>query len=435
MAKYLDYNGLQRLKDKAILKGYYNIGAYDSVDTSNSGYDLITRQTGYLVVRGDSFNWSADNPYSNFYSIYANGVLPDVVIGTTGDPSDPLWSQILVYGDNGFVGTSRGNVLDKCVMIQPGTSAGRTYLLFRDTSTSSKEELIAKLNANPVLIQYKLNTSYTEKVIKNAPLNTLDQKGSQWLREEWEKGLNKPFDYNVKRTDFGLTAKIVGHTITVTGTPSSAGQGNYLNINKVFDGTYTLSFRISSSGGTRLFVESIKNSSRSWDNVNNSLTLTFNSGDTLVQFYTISDNTNAVNITCDLMLVEGSHPYPYEEYNGNIIHEKDITPTLLWENSSPTSAFSGGDITTLDMSKYKYIYIEKRDDLLDNDSVTWQKFTYKTGTLCLSSTAVYSSQARPLARTFTINSGTSISWSADGYRGSSALNSICIPLKIYGSNY
>ena len=58
--------------------------------------------------------------------------------------------------------------------------------------------------------------------------------------------------------------------------------------------------------------------------------------------------------------------------NKELLNKSDIEsllePTLLWSNSNPNTSFGAQTITTLDMSKYKYIVIECSSNVLADDN-------------------------------------------------------------------
>ena len=155
----------------------YNLGAYDTIKFNDDGTATITRQTGYakglkeleqqlnatFQLDGVGSNWSVRlsistsiiNTNFGIKSIYK---LDNDAYGYTG-PDEIV--TFIDTGNNKFSVYGKGNY---------------------DTRD--------KLFSVVFNFQYKLATSYTEKVILNQPLLNLPQEGTQWLREEWEKGLN-----------------------------------------------------------------------------------------------------------------------------------------------------------------------------------------------------------------------------------------------------
>lgn len=305
------------------LKNSYHLGAFDSV----SG-NVITRQTGYLIVRGDSFSWSADTPYSNFYGIYKGGALKDVISVAQGATEN----QILVYGNNGYVGIERSNItnVDKGVCIQPGSDVARTYLMFRDTSTSSKEELIAKLNANPVEIQYKLATSYTEEIIEGQPLTTLDQAGSQWLRNEWEKGLNLFDALKVKNGSSDGTYPVANYSLDV-GIVNITNNGGvvYNRVSlKLYLSSGSYHFRANVSNTTRfVFIDNNESIIIDDENYTNGKEESFNITTDGTYYIYLYAKTGSC-LWSNIILNKGAHAYPYQEYKGSIVRQIELNNYL-----------------------------------------------------------------------------------------------------------
>ena len=62
-------------------------------------------------------------------------------------------------------------------------------------------------------------------------------------------------------------------------------------------------------------------------------------------------NINVVNTSWKLMLNKGSEAEPYQEWNGEIVHKKELEPVLLWENTKgPNSSWNSTNVITLSQS-------------------------------------------------------------------------------------
>lgn len=159
-------------------KSIYNLGAYDTYISNGDGTATITRKTGYTVLDGSDdekwgyitsafrwVNWSVDvgavrNTTYNLPGLKAN--FPTY-----------SWGQLQTLNE----GISHYyHLLVKIASIE--------------VSSNNLEAFKQYLSQHPIYIQYETETSYTETVIDNQPLATLDQNGEEWLRSEWEKTVN-----------------------------------------------------------------------------------------------------------------------------------------------------------------------------------------------------------------------------------------------------
>ena len=253
--------------DAGLNKSLYNLGAYDTI----SG-NVITRQTGYYVFSGTE-SWTL---YKNdfWYTEKISGLISNTLLLCSNG------INVVCYNNNQI----------------------RVYLDKNPSITTSTD--MNSVFASGVMLQYKLSTTYTEEIIEGQPLITLDQQGSQWLRDEWEKGLNL-FDGLI---ELGLLNTSTGQEEQSSGRWRSK---NYLSVKP--NTTYVVS---NFDGGP--FIEYGINKTFVKSKVlNNNETFTTSSTTYYLRFYSASSNTN-------IMLNEGDHPYPYQAYNGKIVHDKDI---------------------------------------------------------------------------------------------------------------
>lgn len=363
-----------------ITKGIYHLGAFDSV----SG-NVITRQTGYVDL--GSLSWSQ----SNTRYVADASSLP---IGEVLDPSVVANIKCSIYTTLSANDTYLG---------QTGISQDHYNFYIYDANFD-----FSKLKG--VILQYKLATSYTETIIENQPLNTLDQKGSEWLRNEWEKGLNllnpnaKSY-VNAYNICIGFAYLENGKTYSIL-VPTNTESSMQL-YRRNMDGTSgeTVIGQISNYKGT--FVSNATGYFQIWLNPT--------SGQLSWLDY-------------DYMLTESDHAYPYQAYNGAIVHEKDITPVLLWENGNPNSSLSSGTITTLDMSKFKYIVFEYKvyKTFVGTQTI---KVKYAIGD---SGSMTYIASSY-IGRNIYIASSTTITFSS-AYENGTANDDFIIPIAIYGTN-
>lgn len=258
----LKYNNVD-IFDKSY-KALYHLGAYDTV----SG-NVITRKTGYADL--DNLSWTLEQG-SDYWQWKANFIQ----------------GQLFISSDE----------ISHCVhaIYQPTNSAGIGYTnnkvyIFTDTlyvRTSNTSERPSGL------LQYELATSYTDNLIENRPLNTLDQQGSQWLRKEWEKTTNLYDNNKLEYINDGyclpLKDFIVGQTYSYT----------------VLSSMVQVKISTNPSGVN------------TWQSTNATGSFVMTSA-MLSLYFIINTSTGAPNNSV-CMLNEGNHAYPYQAYNGEIVH-------------------------------------------------------------------------------------------------------------------
>lgn len=98
--------------------------------------------------------------------------------------------NIFFYLDDIVAGTEVYINSSEVSAVAPSENVGRVRIDFPSSCTTWAlcQTYIAQ---HPELkIVYKRTTSYTEQVVTNQPLLNLDSNGCDFLRNEWEKGLN-----------------------------------------------------------------------------------------------------------------------------------------------------------------------------------------------------------------------------------------------------
>lgn len=147
--------------------------------------------------------------------------------------------------------------------------------------------------------------TYTETLPADVPLNQLDQNMTDIVHDEVEKTLNLA-DIQKQITINSGTEQWVSYTIALKA------------------GTYTIS---SSNIPDGIICQIIINGDFVWISntyhiftIKNDLSVTVRFGNNQV-----SQNTT---FTPTIMLNEGSHAYPYQPYNGAIVHEKQLNDAL-----------------------------------------------------------------------------------------------------------
>lgn len=284
------------------LKAKYHLGIADTVSQSN-GITTITRKTGYIDL-GD-LNYDVNYYGSNTFSAQ----ISNAKLSATLEKGRCSKYNYAAYAD-------RLNSI--CWTFNESNS----NLVVHDTNYS--DATVFKAAMQGVILEYELLDIYqfTEKVPTDQPLNTLDQQGSRWNREEWEKTLNI-FDIDTIDTgnNYHATGTVSNNALTVTSTQSGTA---YVAYKAEVEKNTNYYFNYTSSGSYSL--------GRIYDqNISTSLLTgvgTFNSGSNsyiYILFYTGSTSGNTTTYS-NIMINKGDHLYPYQPYSGKVIHQVDITP-------------------------------------------------------------------------------------------------------------
>lgn len=313
--------------DNKINKPLYNLGAYDTI----SG-NVITRQTGYVDL--GTLDWGVQQTSANYRFV---APLYKLVYGTS-NVSCSKYSY--VGGDatwNGVVGIS--------------TDANASIIQICDTSYA---DATAFKNAmRGVLLQYELATSYTEEIIEGQPLITLDQQGSQWLRDEWEKGLNLGSLPNrtgrwwvTKQDDISeFINQLPNGTYNISAdvTPLSIDSG--YNVTDCFFWLQIYGGQYSSGDGIKAVIDnftSLNQTRRGY------LTFTKQSYKNyefrLWGFGNHNGGNHGEGKCSNIMLVEGDHPYPYQAYNSKAHITNYEAEFLKEEHDKSVNLWHNGDI-------------------------------------------------------------------------------------------
>lgn len=266
------YNGL--------ITSLYNMGAFDTI----SG-NVITRQTGYVDL--STLDWQIWGNYKYIATMphfekVSDDTIPNIVSNNNNYPVviRNTWNSTSTPTSNGITVTS--------------TNDNSYEIIIGSTTISTVADLKAFISSSNWYIQYKLATPYTEEIIEGQPLITLDSQGSQWLREEWEKGLNL-FNGSRNLRDWNL---IVGNTYTIT----------------TIDGTHSIKIAVNwYSSGEEVLIEESK------------VTFKYNENQNWRLFIDPASTQEQENFSdYGVMCVEGLIAYPYKPYNGAIVHMKEL---------------------------------------------------------------------------------------------------------------
>ena len=309
-------------QQQGLNKPLYNLGAFDTI----SG-NVITRQTGY--GKFEDLNWILTNVDGHYFWICLD------LQNTIFKPSDNYTPS------NNFIVTNQN------INYVGGYQVSTTGDLGIDTSGAISYDNGSSTEKPSGIFQYKLATSYTEEIIEGQPLITLDQQGSQWLRSEWEKGLNLVNDtiYSGQVLDchgyvqndvlYESGAKPIlfdifiarGEKFSFSFYGGAAESACYLLIQKS-DGKWTQSF---------LLGATTTNALRKYENVSFDF-------DIIKVGFGVYSSGKGVSVTGGtIMFNKGDHAYPYQPYNSkahitnyeaDFLKEESLKSANLWGNTN-----------------------------------------------------------------------------------------------------
>ena len=316
-------------------KSLYNLGAYDTYVDNGDGTATITRKTGYYKVPIENF--VSDGTSLHVFQQYID--IPNAYSSYGNEDG---------YNHNAASNTYKlGNYnADDTFYI-----SGDNYLRVKDTRYSSASALISALaDVGGMFIQYELVTSYTEDVILDQPIHTLDVNGEQFVRDEWEKTLNlynhnevSDFSGNMNENNFGEgTINVDWKGTTSYGT---------INFNAKNGATFSCILDSASAGWwafnmSWLYQDGTSENLTTNKQIGTSGRFTFSSAakEVIGIRITVNLSWSASNV----MINEGSHAYPYQPYNGAIVHEIRTPLYFSTDNVSPASIDQiGGNWTSL----------------------------------------------------------------------------------------
>ena len=258
------------------------------------------------------------------------------------------------------------------------------------------------------------------------------------LKSEWEKQLNNISINPETYFSVGVTLNFNDIGYTLNGTATANFYRSTVLKTPIKAGTYYIKVFTSGSASGWVGTNFVGASGSVIYNVPVTLpwtkTVTFTEDVTKID---VGTNIDVVlnNFKVSFMLTKDL-PDPSEAlpWNGPIIHEKDITPVLLWKNGSPNSEFAEQTITTSNLQDFKNIII-KCKWYAGNNLLQDFVFKYETGRSGLLFFNRYASNTTyASSRDVTITSNTQITFS-NGYENGNIQNARCIPVEIYGSNY
>ena len=301
--------------DNKINEPLYNLGHYDTITENSDGTYTITRQTGYVDL--GSFDWGVAS--LNAY----NGQCTQMHINLQNNSTD----------ENSFV----SNILIPDTNWTPTlyhAKISSNQIFFNIPLQTSIDNAIAYTLNLGIQIQYKLATSYTEKVEKNHYARYNQTFILDHNKSEAERSANL-FDDNGTNS-----IQYIGHYFTNS------------SYNLTPQNDYNC-FRIRVKQNKTYYIKQIGELILRYEDINNNVlggntnfyqsgygSFTTPNGCKYVVF------SKAISYTNNVMLNEGTTPLPYQPYEGKVVHEKElesITPGIFTKLGNKTNfSFDSG---------------------------------------------------------------------------------------------
>lgn len=300
-------------------KSYYNLGAYDTYVDNGDGTVTVTRKTGYYKIDGNftaNYIW---HEYPNLVSVK----IPNVKYQTD------LVASIIAVSD---VWNNGNPQYDYAIENRTWSEEGNVGVRVVVKNATSMQEFRNYVSQHPISVEYDLQTSeqYTEKLIAETPINTLDANMTDIVRDEVEKTLNlynhnevSDFSENMNENNFGEgTINVDWKGTTSYGT---------INFNAKNGATFSCILDSASAGWwafnmSWLYQDGTSENLTTNQQIGTSGRFTFSSAakEVIGIRITVNLSWSASNV----MINEGSHAYPYQPYNGAIVHEKQLNDAL-----------------------------------------------------------------------------------------------------------
>lgn len=305
------------LEDKTLFpvvkKNLYNLGAFDTFVSNGDGTGTVVRKTGYATFDCNSgeewISSTGQYPARNFVLFnVSNFAIP---LGVATD-------AIKVNSNDIYA-------------IESGFLSGNRYIEIFTTKDFINAEQFKDFIYDKK-IEYLLTPAfqYVEKVIENYPLHIANQNEDVYWHNEWRKGLNILSDLHIYEYSGLNLIENNGTRIKIQVTDNDP----YIRstfLENLPNGTYTISVNVG-----RCDI---------WQTINGATSQkqTFTvpiSGQTDIHLE-FEELQIGKTYDIELMLVKGTRPYPYEFYNGNIIHENRLPLFMTLDGKSPAEIIGG----------------------------------------------------------------------------------------------
>ena len=318
----------------------YNLGAFDKITTNDDGTYTITRQTGYFTIEAQNIISTFTSGSTKVFCAETNIILPNAVTD---------WNQEFGTSNIGYkVISVDGNwISDKII---GGIGGQSVKIANNDFTTIDQFKSLC-----PIKIQYKMTTSYTEKVEKNHYATYNQDFILEHNKSEAKRSCNllNTFD----RSSIPWNSSLYNATLNSDGSYTSTATSDsrawdYSSSDfklRLTKGTYYFSATGTISTNTNTEIKLIYD--------NNNVIASFKIGNNYRGSFTLENDANVgilakvYNSTnLKLMLNEGSVVLPYQAYEGKTIHEKDLG-SYVTENNLKTingnSIIGSGDLSVI----------------------------------------------------------------------------------------
>lgn len=325
---------LQNLEETDELS-LYNLGEFDSINNVNVG--IVTINKHIYISNAECIQGSDNNAGLHRWSIYN---LPSVINVSTTNDIYASYIKLKVDGTELTLGSAT-NVYYATAYNMFAVAPNNTIVFVWATTPKT------------ITIAYG---DYQIKVNLLESLNTLDINGNQFLINEWLKTLNLA---DIRLFEVGA--------IYDNGTNNNRNDRSRSNYIEILPNT---NYFLNWSGTTNVNVF-FYDSSKTFISKTVAGSFVTPSTAKYIRFY-----SGLINVNTQIMLTKSSLNYPFQLFNGRVIHAVDVEPVILWTNPSPNVDF-GGQITVSDMSIYKYIVIEYKDDPASDTASKYLKVKYE----------------------------------------------------------
>jgi hypothetical protein len=397
-------------------KNYYNLGAYDSIVDNGDGTGTVYRKTRYTDLGTLDWRYADGAFYAFLFSISDRARYHGYCSKYTNSSDDVNWNE----------------QDDKHFNIGQNISGGGPSIGIKDTDYSDVDTFKNAVSGVILIHEVAEAYTYTETVILNQPIHTLNQDMEQRVRAEVEKGLNLFDNDLLTKKSFSASGNSSSETMRIELWYDLA-LTSFFNMVFIENGgkSNTITFTLNSN--SNIYARVGINGSIADDKYYIDTPLYLTAGTYTLTLNLESEKTQGSATIRDIMLTKGTIPYPYQPYKGEIIRESDVNGVLLWENGSPTSTYGEGDITlNMSLSNFKYVVFECKDY---SDYAT-QIYKFR---LLQSSVYLYLNYARgggsgsSVSRAIQVKSYTEIRVNYAYSNGTSDLTRL-IPYRIYGTN-
>ena len=311
--------------DNKINEPLYNLGYYDTITANSDGTYTITRQTGYLVLDGvkNKFNAKMGNTIN---AEYTYSELIDYI-------SKPSSSSIIASIISNTLKTFCADELYAKNIYGITVDSTGVIIVGLTTAIDTLDKANAYLAQNPISIQYKLATATTEKVEKNHYARYNERFILEHNKSEAERSVNLGYFADRQGRWWVSKQDDISEFINQlpNGTYNISADFTPLSIDSGYNVTSCF-FWLQISGGQYSSGDGIKTVIDNFTSLNQTrrgyLTFTKQSYTNyefrLWGFGNHNGGNHGEGKCSNIMLVEGDHSYPYQQYEGKTIHEKDL---------------------------------------------------------------------------------------------------------------